>query len=226
MLVLLDESVGSSSWVARRLPLDMVWGTQPGFVRVDGAHFIHVDHAGQAHAIAWNEVTQLRRAYSSEWVASEANLFASGTPGGCTLILAPQGALTFDAGINSYFELDEIVQQRAPEKVRQNRDFSGTLRSLPFWGFAVVILLAACGCPSIWILTSNNPAWWSMALKIIAWIMVAVLGLGFGTVIVWVLIGAIRLRRFLDLRHLPGPPPPIEAVEPAEHYLAQNKRSL
>jgi tetratricopeptide (TPR) repeat protein len=224
-LVILDQSGGFSQWVARRLPLDTVWGTQPGFVRVDDTRFVYVDHAGQARALAWNQVTQLRRAYSTEWVASEASVFASGGPGGRTLLVAPQGMLTFDASINSYFELDEFVLQRVPEKVQERREFSATARGLPLPALGIVALFAMCGCPTIGILTSQNPAWWMTALKVVAWVGVAILGLEFGIIIVWMLAGAIRLHRFLDLRHLPGPPP-IEAVEPAEHYLAQSKRSL
>jgi len=226
VLVILDQSKGFSRWVARRLPLDMVWGTQPGFVRVDDTRLVYVDLAGQARAMAWNEVTQLRRAYSTDWVTSEASLFASGAPGGRTLLVAPQGMLTFDASVNSYFELDEIVHQRVPENVQERREFSATVRSLPLWGFGIAILLGVCGCPIIGILTSQNPAWWMTALKVIAWAVLAFYGLGLGAAMVYELVSAIRLRRFLDLRHLPGPPPPIEAVEPTEHYLAQNKRSL
>ena len=117
--------------------------------------------------------------------------------------------LRFDATLNAYFDLDELVEERVPDTVlREERQFSGTFRGMTPLIFGVILFMTVFGCPIAFILTSQNNAWWMITLKVVIAVLGIILGLGVAAGIGLQLRDAIRMRRWLYAKDLPPEPGP------------------
>jgi hypothetical protein len=234
-LQVLDNLPGLPRLFGRCLPLETVWGSQPGVISADDREFVHTDYKGRMRCIPWAEVRQLRQATSSEWVSAGSSALSMGVPGGGTALVSSGGALRFDSDIHSYPELAELVAGHVPEELHDRRDFFGTFRgTLGVWLVAVPVILACFGCPTMAVLSLESDSGWIVVLKILVGAVMAILAFGWTLILVWQVVDSIRLYRFLSPRarflnpnRLPEPPPPVDHLAPsAESHLRQERRSL
>ncbi|MBN2146748.1 MAG: tetratricopeptide repeat protein [Anaerolineales bacterium] len=226
VVVSLDISRGFQRLVARILAPRDLGEAQPPLFSLDEERFSQVDSAGERRSIAWQEVTEVRHAVSSDWVSAEASLLATGKPGGRTLIFGRRGVLAFDSSAHSYQELKEKVQQITPPDVQRERKFSSSIRSLVTTWLLIIPILGACfACPAWLLLGADNPAWWLTVLKWVVGGFVAFMALGLMTTLIWALNDAARLQRYIYPKGIEEPPVSLLS-ESRSHYLEDERRSV